>query len=338
MKLAFESRELNKQVHKNKYKMPNIEELTDTVGQTISEKKPGDIFFTMIDLTYANGQLPLIAETSVQSNFSLIGGRATGTYRFKTGFYGVTTMPAELQHTMDCILAGYPQVHALIDDILVVIKGTAIDHIATVEKILKKLNRENLSLKLTKCKLAQREFEWLGHKIKSTGITPLVRKTEPTEALTPPRTLTQLKLFMVSIHSLHKYLQALNESFAPLRPLLSKSNEYIWTSECQNAFENLKKLVSNIVELRHFNIRIMCDASHNGLGAVLEQLGPERWRPISFASRYLNAAEKKYSTNDLEMLAVVWGTEYFRNYILGRQFLKVTDQKALISLLKVEWK
>ena len=190
---------------------------------------------------------------------------------------------------------------------------------------------------MTKHKFAQRECEWLGHKITSTGITPLVRKTEPIEALTPPRTLSQLKSFMGSIHSLHKYLPALAESSAPLRPLLSKNNEYIWTPECQNAFENLKKQVSNIVELRHFDIhkdiRIVCDASHNGLGAVLEQLGPEGWRPISFASRYLNEAEKKYSTNELEMLAVVWGAEYFRNYILGRSFLIVTDHKALISVL-----
>ena len=313
VKLALESRELNKQVHKNKYQMPNIEELMDTVGQTISEKKQGDVYFTTMDLTYAYGQLPLNAETSIQCNFSLIGGRSTGTYRFKTGFYGLTTMPAEFQRAMDCILAEYPQAHAFIDDILVVTKGTAVDHIATVEKILKKLDRENMSLKLTKCKFAQRECEWLGHKITPTGITPLVRKTEPIEALTPPRTLSQLKSFMGSIHSLHKYLPALAESSAPLRPLLSKNNEYIWTPECQNAFENPKKQVSNIVELRHFDIhkdiRIVCDASHNGLGAVLEQLGPEGWRPISFASRYLNEAEKKYSTNELEMLAVVWGAE-----------------------------
>ena len=33
------------------------------------------------------------------------------------------------------------------------------------------------------------------------------------------------------------------------------------------------------------------------------------------------------------MLAVVWGTEYFRNYVLGRKFLIVTDHKALVSLL-----
>ena len=44
VKLALESRELNKQVHKNKYQMPNIEELMDTVGQTISERKPGEVY------------------------------------------------------------------------------------------------------------------------------------------------------------------------------------------------------------------------------------------------------------------------------------------------------
>ena len=77
----------------------------------------------------------------------------------------------------------------------------------------------------------------------------------------------------------------------------------------------------------------MCDASHNGLGAVLEQLNSDGWRPISFASRYLNEAEKHYSTNELEMLAVVWGAEYFPNYVLGRKFLIVTDHKALVSLL-----
>ena len=66
--------------------MPNIEELVDTVGQTISERKPGNVNFSTMDLTYAYGQLPLSPETSVQCNFLLVGGKSTGTYRFQTGF------------------------------------------------------------------------------------------------------------------------------------------------------------------------------------------------------------------------------------------------------------
>ena len=73
--------------------------------------------------------------------------------------------------------------------------------------------------------------------------------------------------------------------------------------------------MANIDELRlfdvHRDIRIVCDASHKGLGAVLKQIGPEGWRSISFASRFLSEAEKKYSTNELEMLAAVLGPIIF---------------------------
>ena len=58
--------------------MPNIEELVDTMGQLISEKKQGEVYFTTMVLTYAYGQLPFSEETSV--HFSLMGGRSTGTY------------------------------------------------------------------------------------------------------------------------------------------------------------------------------------------------------------------------------------------------------------------
>ena len=98
------------------------------------------------------------------------------------------------------------------------------------------------------------------------------------------------------------------EGSAPLRPLLSQNNDFVWTPNCENAFQQLKSLLKNIVELRHFDIhretRIICDASHDGLGAVLEQYSASGWHPISFASRYLNPAAKKYSTNELELLAV----------------------------------
>ena len=120
----------------------------------------------------------------------------------------------------------------------------------------------------------------------------MVRKTDPIDKLFAPGTLSQLKSFMGSIHSLHKYLPSLAETSAPLRPLLNKKNYFVWTKECQIAFEKLKKQVANIIEVKHFDvhkdIRIVCDATHIGLGAVLEQLGTEGWRPISFASRFLN--------------------------------------------------
>ena len=77
-----------------------------------------------------------------------------------------------------------------------------------------------------------------------------------------------------------------------------------------------------------------CDASHSGLGASLEQQNAEgEWIPIAFASRYLNTQEKKYSTNELELLAVVWSVDRFKHYLLGKEFVIATDHKALVSAL-----
>ena len=60
-------------------------------------------------------------------------------------------MPAEIQRVINAILSEFPQKHAFIDDILVVRKGREVEHIGTVENTLKKLGKENMSLKQNKC-------------------------------------------------------------------------------------------------------------------------------------------------------------------------------------------
>ena len=79
----------------------------------------------------------------------------------------------------------------------------------------------------------------------------------------------------------------------------------------QSAFVKILQLIANITKLFHYdqhrNTRVKCDACHNGLGAALEQeVEGDVWVPIAFASRFLNDQEKKYSTNELELLAIVW--------------------------------
>ena len=80
--------------------------------------------------------------------------------------------------------------------------------------------------------------------------------------------------------------------------------------------------------------RRKCDASKQGLGVCLEQgIEPGVWVSISFASRQLNSQEAKYSTSELELLAVVWSTYHFRYYLYGNRFELGTDHKALLSSL-----
>ena len=97
--------------------MPNIDMLIDTISQHLTNTQNGQkTYFTTLDLKYAYNQLQLHRDTAKHCNFNFICGQATGTYRFKTGFYGLTDMPAEFQKTMDYTLIGLQNTYCFSDD------------------------------------------------------------------------------------------------------------------------------------------------------------------------------------------------------------------------------
>ena len=97
VKLALDSKKINKFIHKNKYQMPNIDLLLNNIAQEVKSDKTKQTLFSKLDLRYAYSQIPLDQRTREHCNFSLTGGNATKTYQFQTGFYSLTDMPAEFQ-------------------------------------------------------------------------------------------------------------------------------------------------------------------------------------------------------------------------------------------------
>ena len=65
-----------------------------------------------------------------------------------------------------------------------------------------------------------------------------------------------------------------------------------------------------------------------------QQQDNQEWKPVSFALRFLTNFEAKYSINELELLAVVWAIEHFRNYFYGVKIQVIPDYKALASVLR----
>ena len=90
---------LNDAIHKNKYQMQSIVHLMDKSAIKLSElkAKEGTQYFSKIDLKYAYSKLPLHPDTQRHCNFNVLGGNATGTYRFFNGFYGLTNLPTSFQ-------------------------------------------------------------------------------------------------------------------------------------------------------------------------------------------------------------------------------------------------
>ena len=185
-----------------------------------------------------------------------------------------------------------------------------------------------LEINLPKCHFGKLEIDWLGYHISQSGISPLESKTAAILALETPKTLKKLSSFLGSVHFIGKFIPNLAQIRHLLRPLLKKSSKFLWTAEHENCFTEIKNRIANATAKSNYNpqlaTRVKCDASRSGLGAALEQVTVDGWKPIAFASRFLNSCEERYSVNELEFLGVVWSIDYFKNYLYGKQFTVIT--------------
>ncbi|GJX72538.1 putative reverse transcriptase domain-containing protein [Tanacetum coccineum] len=115
--------------------------------------------------------------------------------------------------------------------------------------------------------------------------------------------------------------------------LTQKNKKYIWGEDQESAFQLLKQKLCEapILALPEGNddFVVYCDASHQGLGAVLMQ----REKVIAYASRQLKPHEKNYTTYDLELGAVVFALKIWRHYLYSIKCTVFTDHKCLQHIL-----
>jgi hypothetical protein len=114
----------------------------------------------------------------------------------------------------------------------------------------------------------------------------------------------------------------------------------VWTDLQQQVFGNLRAALTSDSVLAHHRFDqpfiLSADASDYAISAILSQLHNGNERPISFASRMLNAAKRNHSKTQKELLAVVFGTDIHRCFLYGRKFKIVTYHAALEWLITVK--
>ena len=142
------------------------------------------------------------------------------------------------------------------------------------------------------------------------------------------------------LNHFQKFIPGLHNLTCEFRESLKLCNKrkFVWNESQEAAFRKFLVLIAEITGLFHHDRqrrRVKCDASHSGLGACLEQeTDAGLYVPILFASHFLNSAEFKYGTNQLELPAVVWACKHFRTYLLCNKFEILTDHKAMILALE----
>nr|GFC70167.1 reverse transcriptase domain-containing protein [Tanacetum cinerariifolium] len=119
--------------------------------------------------------------------------------------------------------------------------------------------------------------------------------------------------------------------------LLEKETHFVFSKECVDAFDTLKKKLTEalILVVPDWNLpfELMCDASDFAIGAVLGQRKKKHFQPIHYANKTMTEAQNHYTTTEKEMLAVVYAFEKFRPYLVLSKSIVYTDHSALKFLL-----
>ncbi|WVZ57794.1 hypothetical protein U9M48_008136 [Paspalum notatum var. saurae] len=314
-RLCVDYRPLNLVTIKNKYPLPHIDILFDRLA--------GAKVFSKIDLRSREEDIP---KTAFSTRYGL--------YEYLVMSFGLTNAPAFFMYMMNSVFMNELDkfVVVFIDDILIYSKSEK-EHEEHLKIVLTRLREHKLYAKFSKCAFWLKEVSFLGHILSEKGVAVDPSKVKDVLNWKQPETVTEIRSFLGLAGYYRRFIKDFSKTAKPMTSLTKKNAKYLWSSNCEEAFQTLKKLLTSAPVLAQPDVTkpfdVYCDASGNGLGCVLMQEG----RVIAYASRQLRKHEANYPTHDLELAAVVHALKIWRHYLLGNTCHIYTDHKSLKYIL-----
>ncbi|GFW69047.1 retrovirus-related Pol polyprotein from transposon 297 [Trichonephila clavipes] len=306
---CIDYRKLNGIIRTEYFPLPNIEERVEKVSAAK--------FITVFDLSKGYWQIPLSKTAQRYAAFCT----SFGTYRPLRMSFGLKNAPYFFSKLMAELLNGLEDfVVPYLDDIAI-FSDTWESHIKHMETVLQRIKRAKLTIKPSKCKFAQQNVKFLGHIVGQGFRTPSEIKVQAVLEFPTPRTKTQIRAFLGIAGYYQKYINLFSVIAAPLTDALkgrAKKGEIKWTTECENAFRELKgKLIDKpVLYAPNFEREfiVQTDASNAGMGAVLTQLTEQgEEHPILYLSKKFSEVEKRYCTTEKECASIVFA---IKGYII----------------------
>ena len=141
---------------------------------------------------------------------------------------------------MDSVCQGMEFAYVYIDDILVASRDTE-SHTQHLRLLFERLWEHGLVINVSKCKFSCSTLDFLGHRISSTGITPLPKKVEAITHMEEPKTIKGLQCFVGMINFYFKFIPAVARIMAPhFEALTEKPKALVWNAATVKVFNNTK--------------------------------------------------------------------------------------------------
>jgi len=241
-------------------------------------------------------------------------------------FFGLTNSPAMFQAMMNELLRDLintGEVATFIDDVIIGMK-TEEGHDKIVVEVIRRLEENNLYVKLEKCKWKMWEVGFLGVVIGPEGIEIVKVKVKGMLEWPTSKYVKDVQKFLGLVNYYCQFIQDFVSIARPLHDMVKKDRKWEWTEKQEKAFEELKKrftqkLVLAVPDLDK-KMRMEVDVSDYTMEDVLSMEEEGKWKLVTFLSKSLNETERNYKIHDKEMLAIIRGLESWRHLLEEAQF------------------
>lgn len=220
--------------------------------------------------------------------------------------------------------------------------STLLEALKSLREIFRKLREMGMKLQPDKCDFLNKTCLFLGHKVTQDGILPDESKLDSIKNFKQPMNKKNVRSFLGLTGFYRKFIKDFGRIAAPLHKLTSPLTEFKWEEKHRIAFEELKEKLITPPVLAHplldKDFILTTDASGTGIAGVLSQIQDGKEKPIGYCSRALRPREATFAKDnatETELLAICWAAKYFRPYLYGKHFTVYTDNKALVSLNKM---
>ncbi|XP_055634140.1 uncharacterized protein K02A2.6-like [Toxorhynchites rutilus septentrionalis] len=301
---------------------------------------PQDIFvklanckvFSIVDMSESYLQVSVNESTSML----LAINNHRGLYKVNRLAPGVKAAPGAFQQLVDTMLAGLENTCGYIDDVIVG-GETEGEHWQNLNALFQRLKEFGFTVRMEKCSFGRMQIKYLAHMIDQHGIRPDPEKIEAIKSMPAPKDVSEVRSFLGAVNFYEKFVPNMRALRSPMDDLLKAGAKFVWTPQCQRAFDEFKTTLSSDLLLTHYNpkmeIIIPADASSVGLGATISHRFPDgSIKVVQHASRALAAAERNYSQTDREGLAIIYAVTKFHRMVFGRKFLLQTDHQPLLRI------
>ena len=327
-RFCIDYRALNAVTIRDSHPIPRQDDSVDALSSSS--------FFSVMDLSSGYWQIRLDPESKEKTAFTT----GSGLYQSNVMPFGLVNAPMTFQRLMEAVFHGLHWSTCLIylDDCIVMGRSFE-EHLHNLQEVLQRFKDAGLKLKPSKCQFLQKKVTYLGFVIGTQGVLPDPNNTAKVAAWPRPQNATQVRSFLGLASFYRRFIPGFAKVSTPLTNLTHKGMPFIWNADCETAFINLKMELANPPILAYPNFKntfnLASDASNDAIGAILSQVQDERDHVIAYYSQKLTGSQKKWSTYDRELWAIVAAVRHFRHYLRGQHFTVFTDHQPLLGYKKV---